>query len=197
MPLTLRTLIYTLLMPASLFAGTMSYSFSGTIDQVLNSPPAPFGEVAVGDTFEVSYTLELDTPDQDLVEDLGTFSGAVVTYTVTMGDVLAETRLGGVNTVNANEFLATDTYAVVGLFEEFSTSLAFVDPTGTAWSPGDDLATVDLAGFPDRSFTLINGILPAVTGTLSVPEPDAFCILLGGVVAVLLGRRSCKRGEQR
>ena len=102
---------------------TISFSYSGIVGQVLNSPPAPFSDVQVGDPFQVDYALDVSTPDFDGVEGIGTFSGAVETYTVTIGGASATTTLGGVNTVNAGGFGPEDTYAAVGIFEDFTTSL--------------------------------------------------------------------------
>lgn len=181
------------LTPFSLYAETMSFSYSGVVDQVFRTPTAPFESVVVGDPFEVDYTLDLSTPDQDGVDELGTFSGAVVTYTVTIGDAAATTTLGGVNTVNAGAFGSEDTYAAVGIFEDFSTSLTFTDSTGAAYAATDDLASIDLADFDDRTFTLLNGIFPAVTGTFeaatTIPEPNASTLAASCLGLLMLWRR--------
>lgn len=96
------------------FAESIPFSFSGTVDEVLNSPPAPFSAAEAGDTFRVDYVLDISTPDLDGIDDLGTFSGAIESYTVTIGGVAASTDLGGVNTANSGPFSPEDTYAVVG-----------------------------------------------------------------------------------
>ena len=168
---------------------SISFSYSGTVEQIFRAPPAPFATVQVGDSFQVDYTLDVSTPDQDGVDGIGTFSGAVETYKVTIGDFSATTELGGVNTVNAGGLAAEDTYAAVGIFENFSTSLSFHDASGVAMGPEDDLSTIDLSGFGDRSFTLINGILPSITGTLLVPEPHAISIAALGMFGLLSHRR--------
>ena len=174
--LRLTLVLSTSLIPSLSFAGSLSYSYSGTVDLVFRTPTAPFSTVQVGDPIEVTYTLDLDTPDQDSILDAGTFSGAVITYEIKIGDGSATTEFGGVNTVNANALASEDTYAAVGLFEEFSASVSFQDSTGTALSPDQGLSTIDLHAFDDPSFLLLNGAFPAISGTLqpSVPEPASF-----------------------
>ena len=174
-----------------------TYRYSGVVDQVFPNLPAPFEAVRVGDEFVVDYSLDLTTPDQDTINDLGTFSGAVVNYKVTIGEASAETSLGGVNTVNASSFAAVDTYAVIGIFEDFSTSLAFTDATGAAYSPDDTLATINLGDFPDRSFTVLSGVFPVITGSFdavaaqpAMPEPASGIYLLLGFAVLLVGRTS-------
>ena len=162
------------------------------MDEVLNSPPAPFSAAEAGDTFRVDYVLDISTPDLDGIDDLGTFSGAIESYTVTIGGVSASTDLGGVNTANSGPFSPEDTYAVVGLFAGYTTSLAFTDASGTAFDADDDLSEIDLSGFNDRTFILLNGIFPSVTGTLAsatVPEPRSSLLFGIACVATAFTRR--------
>lgn len=180
---------YFILLSSFALAESISFSYSGTVDQIFRSPPAPFTTVQVGDAIQVDYTLDVSTPDQDGVDDFGTFSGAVETYKVTIGDSSAITELGGVNTVNANGLAPQDTYAAIGIFEDFTTALSFKDASGVAMGAQDDLSTIDLSGFDDRSFTLLNGIFPSIGGTLSVPEPTSISIAFLGMISLLSHRR--------
>ena len=186
------SLVVCCIVPAFAQAASVSFSFSGTVDQVLSTPPAPFAAIQVGDPFHVNYTLEVNTPDHDDLDNFGTFSGAVESYEVTIDGISATTLLGGVNTANASALAPEDTYAAIGLFEDFSTTLSFKDATGAAIGPQDDLSTIDLAGFRDRTFLLLNGVFPSITGTLSVPEPEAITMVLVGLISLLL-RRPRKR----
>ena len=173
-------------------AGPVSFSYSGRVDQVFRSPPAPFAAVQVGDEVLVDYVLEVETPDQDAVAGAGTFSGAVVEYEVTIGGSSISTVFGGVNTLDAGALSPQDTYAAIGLFDDFSASVSFQDPSGTAIGPEDNLQSIDLSAFSEPSFILLSGIFPALTGSLApvenVPEPSHSCLLFLVVAAAFCRR---------
>ena len=172
--------------------GDVSFSYIGQVDQVLMTPVAPFDGVQVGDEIRVDYTLATETPDQDEIADLGTFSGAVVGYEVTIGAASATTVFGGVNTANASIFSESDTYAVVGLYDDFSVTVSFVDDSGVAFGTDVTLSSVNLSDFGEPSFVILNGAFPAVTGNLSiVPEPGANMLVSGMFVVFFAFRRKC------
>ena len=157
-------------------AELVPFSIIGTVNQVLQTPPAPFEGVRVGDPFRVNFTLDDSTPDQDTVENLATYSGAHLSYEVIIGGESVTTTDGGVNTSNAIGSAPGDTYASVGIFDDFVASVSFSDLTGDAIGPDDDLSTIDLSGFSHRQFTLLAGQTPALTGFVIVPEPSAMAL---------------------
>ena len=200
-----------LVFPLNARAAVENYTYTGQVDVVFGQPiidgiPVPFDGVQVGDPILVEYTLDTATADfTPAVAGTGTFSGAFMNYMyrVTIGDAIASTALGGVNTLDADNLPnQNDTYAAIGIYEGFTTSVSLMDSTNAAVAPGDTLEDIQISDFDSADFVLLVGAFPGIQGTLQpvevVPEPNALSLVgLGLLSAIAAGRYGVKCGSGR
>ena len=175
-------------------AEVVTVVYTGQVTTVFGPPvfsdiPAPFDSVSVGDPITVEYTLDTDTMDfTPLAPDIGTFSGAFenFNYNVTIGTATADTLFGGVNTVDADNLPnQDDTYAAIGIYEDFVATVSLMDSTDSAVSANDTLNDINLADFDSAQFILLVGQSLGIQGTLSaiVPEPSTLSLMAIGLLA--------------
>ena len=70
---------------ASAVALGETITFGGTITEVVDTPPAPFDQAAVGSTWTLSYAFDPTTSDVDGSATAGQYQNAVTSMTLTIG----------------------------------------------------------------------------------------------------------------
>ncbi len=134
--------------PAS--ADLIQFTFQGTIDTV-GPLSAPFGSIAVGDPYTLSYVFDSGTTDGDLSGTVGTYDGDIQEFSLSIGAAsLAGTPLfGGAITVDDESVPGIETYDAVMLTTAFEIGVTTGFSVGTLGSDAlpTDFSLSDFSGF--------------------------------------------------
>jgi len=178
---------------ASPTAQAVHLEFTGVIDSVVNTPPAPFEGVTAGDAFTLAVDYNAAAADQAADPDVGVY--LFDNLTITIGTAMDSTTIGSIAITNSDE----DSFAITGSLPSpipnYSLSFGLTDFDGSVFS-GDDLPTaVNPADFDFATFSMI-GLTGGftITGTVNdVPAPASLSMLAAGAVMFIRRRKQSPR----
>ena len=170
-------------------AHALHLEFTGTIDGVIGTPPAPFADIMAGDTWTVSVDVDDAAMDQNVDADAGSY--LLTSLTLTIDGAMESTTIGQVAISNGPD---NDTFAVLASLPtpipDYTIGVTLMDSTESVFSSDALPSSVDPADFDFDVFS-INGLTGGftVTGSLApVPAPASIApLLVGGALAI--GRR--------
>ena len=161
--------------------GTLTFEFSGAIEEREGPLPAPFQNVVIGDPFSLAYTFDVDAPDLNQADpDLGWY--ATVGYELTAGGA----SQSGVSDIPASIFVYVGQQRYATTFYDQGLIIAGILDFEPDTILTDALPkTLDLGALTDALFdfgTAAGFARGRITKV--VPEPAGAAMLIGALLAL-------------
>jgi hypothetical protein len=181
------------------YAAPLTFQFTGTVDGMLDpaARPAPWDAIAIGDPWTLTYTFETTTPDTQSSPNLGTYDGAILSYSLIVGPVSRNTLSFGEIYIYDEEPGDFDQYEL-HIFPPGSNPIYLFqldDSSGNSWSTDALPTNLNLGGFDSAMDLRIAGnggswnIRGPVQSFAVIPEPSVTFALLTVLTRVAIGRR--------